>query len=174
MRRIGLRSIAATLVPTLPTSLLTALLTALLAAPWLIAGPAAAQTQDKTAGGFLYSTGAVTAEELRKLAREKDKYSLWVTTAAKGSGAFLSDAKVKILDAHKQNVVLDTLIVGPWLMVDLPPGTYQVETSFGQQTLKRTARIDRGEHNQLVLYFDSPADVSPDWVSPFKKSPYAE
>src|SRR5262245_8908364 len=80
-------------------------------------------TRARTPDGVAYATGAVTVSDLQELAAEKSEYKLWVTTAAKKSGAFLSDAQVKILDARKK-VVLDTTVIGPWLLVDLTPGTY--------------------------------------------------
>lgn len=151
------------------------LATALLAgALTSFAGLGAAQVHDKSVGGFVYATGAVTVEELRALENEKGKYNLWVTTAAKGSGAHLSDAAIKITDAKKKDIVLDTTIVGPWLFINLPPGTYEVETTFQGETQKRTARLGRKDLRQVILYFSTPAEVSPDWVSPFKESPYEQ
>ncbi|HEU0204023.1 MAG TPA: hypothetical protein VFR86_26745 [Burkholderiaceae bacterium] len=138
------------------------------------AGLAAAQTTDKTAGGIVYATGAVTVEELRALESEKGKYNLWVTTAAKGSGAHLSDAAIKITNPKEKDVVVETTIVGPWFFINLPPGTYQVETTFQGQTQKRTARVAAKGLRQMILYFDEQAEVSPDWESPFEKSPYAQ
>ena len=135
-------------------------------------GLVAAQTRGKTVAGSTYVTGGVTVAELRKLDGEKDNYSLWITTAAKESGAYLSDVKLKITGAKKQ-VVLDTTMIGPWLMVDLPAGKYTVEAGFKDQTQKRTTHIRAGEHEQMIMYFESPAEVSPDWVSPFKDSPYS-
>jgi hypothetical protein len=135
-------------------------------------GLAAAQTIDKTAGGIVYATGGVTVEELRTLESEKGKYNLWVTTAAKGSGAHLSDAAIKITDTKSKDVIVETTIVGPWFFINLPPGAYQVETTFQGQTQQRTARVGAKGQRQMILYFDSQAEVSPDWESPFKESPY--
>jgi hypothetical protein len=135
-------------------------------------GNASALTRGETAEGLGYATGGVTVSELKTLAAEKDHYDLWVTTAAKGSGAFLSDVQLKITDKQR-HVVLDTTMIGPWLFVDLAPGTYTIEAKFKDQSLKRTTWVGRGDHHQAILYFDSPARVSPDWVSPFARSPYA-
>ena len=139
----------------------------------LAAESANAQTRGTTADGRSFATGGVTADELSDLAAEKSQYELWVTTAAKGSGAFLSDAQVKITDTRKKHVVLDTMMIGPWLFVDLAPGAYTIEATFNGQTQKRTTRVGAGDRHQAILYFDVPADLSPDWVSPFANSPYA-
>lgn len=135
------------------------------------AGNASALTEGKTAGGLVYATGGVTVGDLRKLLAERDRYALWVTTAARGSGAFLSDVQLRITD-RESNVVLDTILIGPWLFVDLPPGTYAIEATLKNQVQERTTRIDRSAQRQAIIYFESPAEVSPDWTSPFVHSPY--
>ena len=133
---------------------------------------AGATTRGKTQNGLDYATGGVTVAELRSLAADRDKYGLWVTTAAKGSGAFLSDVRLRITDATKA-VVLDTTMTGPWLFVDLAPGRYTIEATMDGQEQTRKTQVEPGAHHQAILYFESPAQVSPDWVNPFKHSPYA-
>lgn len=133
---------------------------------------ASAETRGKTVDGMPYVTGGVTVAELIKLQGERDKYSLWITTAAVRSGAHLSDVKLRITDAKKR-VVLDTMMIGPWLMVDLPLGRYSVEAKFKDQTFDRVTQIHKDDHHQVLIYFDVPAEVSPDWVSPFRTSPYS-
>jgi hypothetical protein len=153
-----------TLIATLSTSLALAT-----TAP----GAALALTRAQTAGGLAYATGGVSIGELRTLAATKDDYDLWVTTAAKGSGAFLSDVKVVIRDEDSRQVMLDTTMTGPWLFIELPPGSYAIEAHFKDQALRHVTRIEPGVHHQALLYFDSAAAVSPDWKSPFAESPYA-
>jgi hypothetical protein len=132
-----------------------------------------AEERGKTADGMDYATGGVTVADLTEMAQERSRYDLWVTAAAKGSGAFLSDVQLKITDA-KNEVVLDTLMVGPWLFVDLEPGHYTIDARFKDQSLQRKVSVGRGQQQQqAILYFDSDAQVSPDWKSPFAKSPYA-
>lgn len=135
--------------------------------------PAHATSRGKTMEGLDYATGGVTVAELNALAQSRDKYSLWLTTAAKQSGAFLSDARVKITDSSG-DVVLDTTLIGPWLFVDLQPDTYRLEATVDNQVQRRTIRVSAGSRRQAVMYFDVPATLSPDWKSPFADSPYAE
>ncbi|HEU0200109.1 MAG TPA: hypothetical protein VFR86_06700 [Burkholderiaceae bacterium] len=68
--------------------------------------------------------------------------------------------------------MLETIMIGPWLMVDLPLGIYSVEAAFEGQMQRGTTQIHPGDHHQMIMYFDTPADVSPDWVKPFEVSPY--
>lgn len=91
---------------------------------------------------------------------QRDRYSLWVITAAKGSGAYLADVNVRITDAGKKQV-LEHAMAGPWLLVDLPPGRYEVEASFRGERHSRATRIEAGDRHQIVFYFDVPAETLP-------------
>lgn len=133
---------------------------------------AGAEVRGMAAGGHPYVTGGITVAELLSLQQERDTYSLWLTTAAMRSGAHLSDVSVRILD-ERHRPLLDTTMVGPWLMVNLPLGRYTVETRFQDQVQTHVTQIHKGDHHQMVVYFDVPAEVSPDWVSPFGHSPYS-
>jgi hypothetical protein len=140
--------------------------------------PVHAQTREspnigKTPEGIAWVTGGVTAEGLTRLAQIRDKYSLWITTAAMRSGAHLSDVDVKITNTKTKKVVLEKTMLGPWLFVDLPLGTYLVEATFKDETQKRTTTIHPKDRHQVIMYFDVPAEVSPEWKSPFESSPYS-
>lgn len=111
--------------------------------------------------GRPYISGGVSDEELQSLFAQRQQYSLWVITAAKGSGAHLADARVKISDA-KRRVVFETRLDGPWLMIDLPLGRYEIEASFESETQKKVTTIHRNDHHQALFYFNSNAVVSPD------------
>jgi len=134
--------------------------------------PASAEpTRGKTADGIAFAMGGVTVSDLRALERDKDRFSLWITTAVQKSGAFLADVQVRITDG-KDRVVFNQPIPGPWLFIDLPTGKYQVEASYRGKPQSRITQINKGDHHQVVFYFDDPAEVSPDWEKPFKDSPY--
>jgi hypothetical protein len=51
---------------------------------------------------------------------------------------------------------------GPWLLADLKPGRYRVEAQYNEQTLRRTTTVPATGLRQVVLYFDSKAELSPD------------
>src|ERR1700741_2076445 len=68
-----------------------------------------ASTNVVSPAGVAYATGAVSNEDMQMVAGERGRYSLWVTTATRGSGAYLSDAMVKIRDADDA-VVLETMM----------------------------------------------------------------
>lgn len=136
----------------------------------LLVGAAPAQAQPvsgRTDSGAAYAMGGVSVDDLRELERHKDRYTLWITTAARGSGAYLADVQVRITDARGA-LLFNQPIPGPWLFIDLPPGRYTVEAAHQGKPQRRPVQIARSDLRQVVFYFDSAAQVSPEWEKPFK------
>lgn len=104
--------------------------------------------------------GGVTQEDRVALRAEVDRHSLWLVTAVSKTGAYLADVEVQISDEH-QRTVFGARLPGPWLLVDLPPGRYEVRASFGGDTQRRATTIHAGDHRQLIFYFDAEGDVLP-------------
>lgn len=121
-------------------------------------------------------SGGVGETERNSLLGNQERYSFWLTVAAKSTGAYLSDVHVRISDAVSRTPVLECRMDGPWLFANLPTGRYEVQARYREvegrpeQILKKTTTIRQGEHRQLVLYFDIP-DVtrSEDEASPGAK-----
>lgn len=127
------------------------------------AGAAAAANgivRDQTPAGHKFVAGGVGDDEIATMNAERNNYSLWIITAAKVTGAYLADVQVRITDAKKQ-VVFDRRIAGPWLLVNLPAGRFDVEASIDGQRLKQATTIHAGDHHQMLFYFDAQADVLP-------------
>jgi hypothetical protein len=91
---------------------------------------------------------------------EKGKYSLWIITAARTSGAHLADVNVTIVNA-KGEQVFERRLEGPWLMIDLPLGRYEIRARVGQEQKSRATTIHAGDHHQVVFHFDVEGDVLP-------------
>jgi hypothetical protein len=139
----------------------------------LCAGPALAIQSGKTAQGVSYISGGVSHSELTSLHESRDRYSLWVITAASKSGAFLADVLVTIRD-DRQRVVFEGRLDGPWLFIDLPLGRYQVEAALNGTTQKRVTAIHRGDHHQVFFYFDTGDEVNPDSHLPLDGNTYGQ
>ena len=127
----------------------------------LVAWPAAAVTDGRTTQDRPFVTGGVTAEEAADLRTKQPFFSMSLLTAARGTGAYLASVHVRIVDAQS-TLVLDTDMDGPYLLVDLAPGKYQLEAVNRGETQKRTLTLREGNPQRLVLYFTSDAEVSPD------------
>ena len=140
--------------------------------------PVFAFDRGKTESGVEYASGGIGLAERRELHDHKSQFSLWVTAAAKGSGAYLSDVRLKITDVRDGRVVVDRTMDGPWFFAALPPGRYEVQGSMladgddMTQAIKRDVQIGPGAHRQVVLRFNSKADVGPEREHPFNGNPF--
>ena len=141
-----------------------------------LAAHAAAITRGQGPGGVSWMSGGIGDEETAAMQAEFGRHDLWVTTAARGSGAFLAGVHVHVKDAKGASMV-DVDLDGPWLLVQLPPGRYDVEASLldprtGRLEVQRgSAEVAGRQLRQLILYFDTGDEVSPEREAP-KVSPY--
>ncbi len=126
----------------------------------------------KTPGGLPYLSGGISVEDRATMRSERSDYSLWVATVAKPSGAYLAGARLRVVDLKSKTAVLEREMDGPWLLLSLPPGQYQVEATFKPdgsdkfQKLTEQVSIAPSGLRQALLRFDSKALVSPDMHSP--------
>lgn len=131
-----------------------------------------------TDGALAYLSGGVTVGDRVTMHSERAGYSLWVATVAKGSGAYLVDALLRIVSLKSKAVVLERTMDGPWFFVALPVGGYDVSatlTTDGSdkaQTLTARVNIPANGQRQAVLRFVSTAEVSPEMQSPFNGNPF--
>lgn len=136
-------------------------------AAWCALSAAAvpAVTRGNTAAGHAFVSGGVGGEESRQLQAERTRYSLSVLTAAKPSGAYLSDVHLRIRDAA-QNTVFDQALDGPRLMIDLPRGQYEIEARFNSQSQRQVTTIAPHGQQQLVFRFASETETNPPASAP--------
>lgn len=132
----------------------------------------------KTDAGLAILSGGNTVGDRVTMHAERGSYSLWVATVAKPSGAYLADAKLRIVNLGDKSVSLERTMEGPWLMAALPAGKYEVSATFKaegasqDQTLSNRVTVAMKGQRQVVLRFDSAAEVSPEMDSPFKGNPF--
>lgn len=121
---------------------------------------ATAATQGQSPQGWAFIDGGIGQTETEGMEADRSKYSLWVMTAGRKSGAFLADVEVTIVDS-KGEEVFQRRLEGPWLMIDLPLGRYEVRSRYGQEAQTRVTTIHPGDHHQIVFYFNVEAEVLP-------------
>jgi len=123
--------------------------------------------RDRTPDGHAFLSGGVSLEDRAEMEKVKTDYSLWVSTVARPSGAWLAEVKLQITDLKDSRVVVDRVLEGPWFMVSLPAGRYEVRGTFtaqgatNAQAQTQTVVVGQGLR-QAILRFDSRAIVSPD------------
>ena len=106
-------------------------------------------------GGVPYAMGGIGLGERVQLQSQRDRYNLWVSTAAR-SGAFLANVDIRVTENATGRVVLQGTMNGPWLLATLPPGRYRVDATAPEtgQTLTRVLRVRDAAAQQEVLHFD--------------------
>lgn len=132
----------------------------LVAAALFAAAGSPAATRGAAANGAAFLEGGVGRTEIEAIEAERGKYSLWIITAVRTSGAYLADVKLRITDDRGQ-VVLQRQLQAPWLLIDLPLGRYEIEASYEGQVQRRTTAIHPGDHHQAVFHFDAEGDMLP-------------
>lgn len=134
-------------------------------------GSALATDEGITASGRRYASGGISEEEQVALYARRGDYSLWIVTAARGTGAWLADVQVRIED-ERHNLVFDKALAGPWLMIDLPLGRYEVLAIRNGEVQRNATTIHTGDHHQAFFYFPVEADVLPERPGPLPSAPY--
>jgi hypothetical protein len=117
-------------------------------------GSVAALERGNTDLGGPYLSGGVGSTEMETIDGERIRYDLSILAAARGSGDFLADVHIRITDSHDRSL-LDTVMDGPWLLVDLPPGRYEIDATRNLQVQKRIVSLTSNRHHESVFYFDN-------------------
>lgn len=102
--------------------------------------------------GIRYVSGGIGEGERDELNALSNQFNLRLLFAMQGSGNYLADIRVNILDSRGE-AALSTESNGPWFFAQLPPGTYTIEVSIPDQLQRQTARIEGGRQSQLNFYW---------------------
>jgi hypothetical protein len=101
-------------------------------------------------GDIAFLSGGVGQSE-REILKEMGKDYPLKLIFSKKSGEYLSDVGVKIL-GQKDQSIFTTVSNGPWLFINLPPGTYCLEANFkGEQKRISQVKIEKGSQKVLFL-----------------------
>ncbi len=105
------------------------------------AGPARADT--------IYECSGVGLEQ--REAAENVPHTLRLEFA-QADGHYLGGVEASLSDAGGSEI-LAVRCPGPWVLLDLPDGTYRVSASFEGKTVTRKLTIRGGKRQKLVLVF---------------------
>jgi hypothetical protein len=122
----------------------------------LSSGAIAEIVEGRTEQDRRFLVGGVGIEEVEQMRQQAGQFPLQLIVASR-TGAYLADTHIRI-SSPQQGTVLDTTLAAPWLLVDLPPGGYQIEATNRGQTQQRRLTIGAGGRQHLVLQFDVPVD----------------
>ena len=94
-------------------------------------------------GDVSYVGGGVGSDSAQAMRQIKGGYNLRLLFAMQGSGDYLANVRVKLVD-QKRNTVLDAVSDGPYFFAKVRPGSYQVVADNGGMVISRS--VDVGEH----------------------------
>lgn len=92
--------------------------------------------------GVSYATGGVGIEERQAMEKMAGDFNVKVVLAGE-SGSYLSGLMVYIEDMTGK-MVFECVTKGPWLYVDLPPGTYRVTSSYNHNSKMQQVKVGEG------------------------------
>lgn len=115
---------------------------------WL---PPSGSLRIQTAPGVRYVSGGIGESERAELEALSGQFNLRLLFAMQGSGNYLADVQVRILDASGA-VVLSAESNGPWFLAQLHPDVYTVEVSALGQSQRQTARVG-AQQSRLNFYW---------------------
>lgn len=94
----------------------------------------------QTQGDVTFVSGGVGGDQRDALQAMRADYNLSLIFSARGSGEYLSQVKVSILDSAG-NTVLATVAEGPMLLVKLKPGSYAVSADNDGQVVEKKVTV---------------------------------
>jgi hypothetical protein len=113
----------------------------------------AAPPVEHAQGDVRYVMGGIGLDESQEMKRMESQYSLSVTFAEQNNGKadYLADIPVTIRNASGQTV-LSVNTDGPYLLVQLPPGSYEITASHGGTPKSSHFTVGAGTHGDKVVF----------------------
>lgn len=103
-------------------------------------------------GNVSFITGGVGFQEREMLQEVENQFNLHLLFAERGSGSFIADVQVRIVDPRGQTV-LEAVTKGPKLLVQLPAGRYRVESSYEGASQSRSVTVPASGRTSMVFHF---------------------
>lgn len=102
-----------------------------------------ADAKVQTSGSVNYISGGVGDDSIAKLESLAKDFNLKLVFALQ-SGNYVSDVKVVIADGKRKTLV-DATSAGPWFLVKLPAGKYQIDATFEGKAVKRSVTVGKAK-----------------------------
>ena len=114
-----------------------------------------------TIGEITYITGGTCIDSANQMKRIAKDFPLEIVLVQKSAAYekeyYIADVKITIKDA-KDNLVLNVVTEGPFLLADLPNGSYQISAEFRRVLKSNTININKNKHERVVfLWPEEPA-----------------
>lgn len=97
----------------------------------------------QTTGGISHVSGGIGDDSIARLESLAGDFNLKLVFALQ-SGNYVTDVKVVIADARGKTL-LDATSAGPWFLVKLPAGSYQIAATFAGNAVKRSVTVGKAK-----------------------------
>lgn len=117
----------------------------------------------KTAGSIAYLSGGIGSSEAQAIKAESARHALALSFSSHSPprNEYLASVPVVIRDAAGVSL-LDIVTEGPYLLLDLPPGSYGITATHRGQEKQATVRVIAGQHvAHAFVWTMEPAAAAP-------------
>jgi hypothetical protein len=114
--------------------------------------PSAFAISAQTTNGVTYASGGISDDERNEMQAMKNGYTLLLKVAAK-SGHYLGEVDVVFRRANGE-IAFENRLDGPWLLVNLPGGIYDMSVTSEGTTQRKKVRINNGARREVVMYWN--------------------
>ena len=104
--------------------------------------------------GISYISGGVGEEESQAMLAEAKQWPLLLELSQleNGRGVWIFGAKIKIVNSQNQ-VIFDAQADGPYILINLNTGQYQIEASYQGVSQKRSVSIQASTPQKLAIFW---------------------
>ena len=104
--------------------------------------------------GISYISGGVGEEESQAILAEAKQWPLLLELSQleNGRGVWIFGAKIKILNSQNQ-VIFDAQADGPYILINLTTGQFQIEASYQGVVQKRSVNVQASASQKLAIFW---------------------
>jgi hypothetical protein len=116
---------------------------------------ALAQIPDtQRSAGIAYISGGVGEEETNAILSEAKQWPvlLELSQIENGRGVWIFGAQIKVIDSQKK-VIFDAQADGPYMLINLESGDYQIQASYQGVDQKRSVSVKAGTPQKIVIFW---------------------
>lgn len=108
--------------------------------------------KEQRQGNVTFITGGVSKDEAEAFRAAMGRYALSLEFARANAprGDFLAHVEVDVIDSSGRTV-LETRSEGPFVLANLPPGSYTVRAESNGQAKTKTVNVTAGQNRHLVF-----------------------
>lgn len=104
--------------------------------------------------GVAYISGGVGEDEALAMVVESKQWPLMLELSQleNGRGVWIFGAQIKITNDQKK-VIFDAISEGPYILINLEPGTYSIEATYQGVVQKQSVAAKVGQNQKLSIFW---------------------